>query len=159
MICWDRVDGQIIGTFTPRQIRWIRKHVGVLHATVNDVIFPVGAPMPAWPTGTGDGGFDVVRHTLADAAVVLGTLPATGGVVVLSGSHQIWAWIWTLSECRTYLAVRLGLVRRPAQTATPPRWGVDGRIERSLSTVTNWLESVVDDLIGIADLNYPTVDF
>lgn len=31
MICWDRHDGTIIGYFSPRQVRWLREHVGAVH--------------------------------------------------------------------------------------------------------------------------------
>lgn len=156
MICWDRVDGQIIGVFTPRQIRWLRKHVGALLATAHDAVFPVGAH--AWPAGTGEAGLDVLARMLGDAAVVLSTLPGTGGVVVLSRDSQIWAWIWTLSECRSHLAFRLGLTGQTAQATTPPRSGGDRRIDRTFSTVADWLTNVVGDLISVAELAYPTVD-
>ncbi|HEV8556641.1 MAG TPA: hypothetical protein VGR06_09635 [Actinophytocola sp.] len=149
MICWDRMDGRIVGIFTPRQIRWIRRHVGVLHAAAQDVVPLLG--VPAWLAAMAEVGFDAVRRTRADTAVVLDTLPETGGVVVLPERHQAWAWIWTLSECQIHLAFRVGPARRPAQISTASGSGT----EWSLSMVTTWLESVVDDLICVADLNYP----
>ncbi|MBO0879102.1 MAG: hypothetical protein J2P17_01715 [Mycobacterium sp.] len=34
MTCWDRHHDQIIGYFSPRQVRWLREHVGDMYAAL-----------------------------------------------------------------------------------------------------------------------------
>lgn len=136
MICWDRHDERIIGTFTPRQIRWIREHVSAL---------------PSRPVATHERSSELLRRTFADTIAVLETLPTTGGVVILPSARHVWAWIWSLTECAMHLAARLGLAWAPA---TPPEVEGRDRNEVLLAKVTSWLTGVIDSLIRIAELNY-----
>jgi hypothetical protein len=184
VICWDRQADSIIGYFSPRQIRWFRQHVGAFRESVLsqrkwralerhliEVLDIEGANqqhrqyvsaggslpagVPAWASGGLQmGGHDIEWHMLVDAELVLGSLPATGGVVVLPDQRYVWAWIWALYECAMHLSFRLGLTWEPPHTGT---YSTADRAHRSFSKVMAWLMMVVDTLIDVADLRYPVI--
>jgi hypothetical protein len=175
VICWDRRAGQVIGYFTPRQIRWIRDHVSIFRDAVvihgdwcalerhladaqhiteiaqcdrhQMPYMASSSGVPAWSVG---GHHDVetrlFRHILTDTDIVLGSLPIAGGVVVLDDARAVWAWIWSLYQCGMHLAFRLGLPWLP-----PTEMCVTGeRAERSFFKVRAWLMTVIDTLIDVA---------
>lgn len=181
VICWDRQGDQIIGHFTARQIRWLRDHVSTFRDAVcmhrdwcalerhlAGAIYiaeitgeyhqdaPAGISLstdvPAWSVVGPRMSSAFAEHMLADADLVLGSLPATGGVVVLPDVRAVWAWIWSLYQCGMHLAFRLGLTWVPPHTETST---AAGRAERSFFNVRTWLMTVIDTLIDVADLPYP----
>ncbi|MFE3784000.1 hypothetical protein ACFXPA_38165 [Amycolatopsis sp. NPDC059090] len=89
-----------------------------------------------------------------DVDLALAVLPDTGGVVVLADARHAWAWIWSLADLGTHLAFRLGLPRRP-QSSTEVR-ADGGRAQRSLLRTVTWLSGVLNDLIDVAELPFPT---
>jgi len=183
VICWDRQANQIIGNFTPRQIRWFRDHVSVFRDAVlldrdwraleRDLVEALdiaeiikeyhqqvpasissSTDVPAWSVVGSKMSPAFAEHMLADADLVLGSLPATGGVVVLPDVRHVWAWIWSLYDCGMHLAFRLGLPWVPPHTKTST---AANRAERSFPKVMAWLMAVIDTLVDVADLPYPAI--
>jgi hypothetical protein len=118
VICWDRQASQIIGHFSPRKIRWFRDHVGAFRDAVSldrdwrdlahylvetlditeitqeyDQHLPATIPqskdVPAWSVVRPKISRIFSEHMLADADLVLGSLLATGGVVVLPDARHV----------------------------------------------------------------------
>ena len=185
VMCWDRQADQIIGYFTPRQIRWLRDHVSTFRDAVDlhrgwaalerrladtaltaEIIQDdrhhgsVGAPLspevPAWSIAGHQTEPVVFGHMLAYADLVVDSLPTTGGVVVLPDARAVWAWIWSLYQCGMHLAFRLGLTWAPTYTQIHTHTTTD-RAERSFLKVRAWLMTVIGTLIDVADLPYPTL--
>ena len=183
LICWDRQADQTIGHFTPRQIRWFRDHVGAFRDAVSldrdwrdlerhlveahDVVeisqeyhqhvaarISLSTDVPAWSEAGPTMSPTFPEHMLADADLVLGSLPATGGVVVLPDARHVWAWIWSLYQSGMHLAFRLGLPWAPPHTKTS---NTADRAQRSFPKVLAWLMTVIDTLIDVADLPYPAI--
>jgi hypothetical protein len=183
VICWDRQASQIIGHFSPRQIRWFRDHVGAFRDAVSldrdwrdlehylietiDIMeitqeydqhlpatIPQSKDVPAWSVVRPKISRIFSEHMLADADLVLGSLPATGGVVVLPDARHVWAWIWALYECGMHLAFRLGLPWVPPHTEIS---SAADRAARSFPKVMAWLMTVIDTLVDVADLPYPAI--
>lgn len=180
MICWDRHNNTIIGYFSPRQVQWLRNHVGAvrdelqvdvalrevrrfLDAAVRMPLFvsdDLRPPPQEWfPAAAGclEGlenlGPEFAHRRLADVALVLDSLPDKGGVVVLPGPRHAQAWVWSLGECGIHLARRLGLERQiPNWSAAAERDA--SRAELTLSGVLAWLSRIIDGLIEMTDLSY-----
>ena len=177
MFYWNRRGGRLVGNFTPRQVQWIRDHVTALRDTLEeyrplrevDHHFAPGsyatklfrgyhvqpAENDAPPTSKTDMTPGLEQRALTDAGLVLSTLPATGSVVELPSTRYAWAWIWSLSDCRIHLGSRLGLdwwERLHSDTEDE----VIGVIQ-SYSKVSVWLSQVIENLIDMAELTYPTV--
>jgi hypothetical protein len=74
MICWDRSESQVIGNFSPRQVRWIRDHVGnlrhALQVTKEQAESEVGRhfsdPLAQMKTVPGHGRQDITGGGLPD---------------------------------------------------------------------------------------------
>lgn len=183
MICWDRQANQIIGHFTPRQIHWLRGHIGVFRDAVSldlqwralerhctgaihvaeitqqdQPYVPASTSLPtdvpAWSVVGPKQSPALAQRRLADADLVLGSLPATGGVVVLPDPRHVWAWIWSLYECGMHLAFRLGL---PWVAPNTKASTTADRAQRSFPKAMTWLMTVIDTLVDVGDLPYPTI--
>jgi hypothetical protein len=183
MICWDRKDDLVIGHFTPHEIGWLRRHLdrfsdvlrighillatdgtGVAaehacrvveahrYATVIAARGPHDEPSAEDATGRE---LTHLLETYQAVESVLETLPAEGGVVLLTDSRFVLAWIWALYDYGMSLACRLDLPWRPLADRTPE--GASEQ-ERSFEHTVRWLLAVVDGLINTADLPTPALN-
>lgn len=156
MICWDSHDDTIIGYFSPRQIQWLRKQVSTLRNELQ--IEVAGWEYQCYPDammGTilvADDGLRLIRRRVNDAALLLHTLPDSGGLVILPNQRCVYAWVWSLAECRINLARRLGLEQQLPQLVNNGARSDADRARRTLSGVITWLNRVVDSLVDVASL-------
>lgn len=168
MICWDRQGERIIGTFTPRQLRWIREHLGSFRVFLERAIDGRDTGLRAGGgylqavdiaqrrlngnAPVNSDGFPAahfLRKVVQDIDTVVDALPPSGGVVVLPDTRHAWAWVWSLYECGMEMAFRLKLEWGPLddmkETAT-------GRHGRSFCSLMTWLIQVIEGLIEVVDL-------
>lgn len=142
MICWDRCGDVVIGVLTPRQIRWLRKHLNdyqcrISRALEGDLDDPV---VSAVIESRKDGGWIDIGPCLLEASAkvsaVLESLPDRGGAVELRDDEVRWSWVWTLHELQMALSVRLGEKRR----------------SDSAMKLMAWLGQTVDTVVGLSEL-------
>ncbi|MFD9958662.1 hypothetical protein [Amycolatopsis sp. NPDC058986] len=104
----------IVGVLTPRQIRWLRKHLNDYHRRVaraleDDVYDPVvSAILEARRAGDQREVRACLVDTLLAVTASLESLPSQGGVVEPEDDEARWRWVWALHELRMALTVRLG---------------------------------------------------
>jgi hypothetical protein len=176
MICWDRTDDLVIGTFLPVQVRWLRRQLSGFRDLIDwrmrqyrcgDLLHAfVGMPLPVAPPEE-----PMLRTLLAryvpeqepepvrlwrepdvlgrirdGIEVVLGTLPETGGVVVLDALGKARDWACVLVDLRVAYAVKTGVVDA---LDVPPPAETPEHLETPYFHV-GWLREVVDGLTEIA---------
>ncbi|MET0235566.1 MAG: DUF2017 family protein [Kibdelosporangium sp.] len=145
-VCWDRVDGDLIGVFSPHAVSWLRRQMTgyrellewryTNYATDDPTASAIGVPLAAGPAEYPPlvaalreiipeeepepvrlwWEPDVVRWLYAGTEVVLATLPESGGVVVLRERHEIEAWQSAVPNMRVVFAVASGVWPVPAGT-------------------------------------------
>ena len=137
MISWDRCGNSIIVVFTPRQIRWLRKHLTdyrrrvdrALEGNVDDpAIFQIylngqaanPAPLEAQ-----------LQRTRSAITTTLAALPKDGGVLEIHEDHRL-TWVWSLHELQSALTARL--------EATTAR-------TEATKALTDWLSTIVDTVL------------
>lgn len=178
MICWDRTDELVIGTFLPVQVRWLRRQLSgfrdlvdwrmrqyrcldLLHAFVG-MPLPVAAPEEPMLRVLLGRYFpedepepvrlwrepDVLGGLRDGIDTVLATLPELGGVVVLDTVAKARSWVGTLVDLRVAYAVKAGVA--DALDGPPPRQPPE-HLETAYFHV-GWLRQVVDGLAEIAGL-------
>ncbi|WP_133794433.1 DUF2017 family protein [Actinokineospora alba] len=146
MIGWDRCGDTIIGILSPRQIRWLRKHLtdyrhrvdrGLSGCYDDPVLMAVFA-------NNAEGNLDLRLHRARQSiTVLLDALPARGGVIEVYGDMSRMTWVWTLQDLRVAVAARLaGLSNTSASTA-----GVDAQAK-----LQTWLSGIVESLVNAGEM-------
>lgn len=178
MICWDRTEDLVIGTFLPVQVRWLRRQLSGFRDLIDwrcrqyrcgDLLHAfVGMPLPVAPPEepmlrTLLGRYvpeyepepvrlwwepDVLGRIREGIEIVLATLPEQGGVVLLDEPGKVRAWAGVLVDLRVAYAVRTGVL--DALDAAPPT-NPPEHLEMPYFHV-GWLRHVVDGLARIAGL-------
>lgn len=143
MISWDRCGDRVIGVFTPRQIRWLRKHLIDYRNRVDRALsgHSDDAVISAVFANVTDSMDSRLQQARGSIAALLDALPARGGVVEICGDLARLRSIWTLHELRIALAVRLGL------TTMSLTADASSDCASSSGKLMNWLSGVTDNLV------------
>lgn len=148
LISWDRQGDNTIVIFSPRQIRWLRKHLtDYLHRV--DRALGGRFDDPVISSLFGDDClrerdlFSRFSRTQAAITTLLNDLPDRGGAIVIRDGQHRMTWTWTVHELRIALAARLGLPSLDvARQSDQP--SAQNRLMQWLSTVADTLATAGD---------------
>lgn len=157
MISWDRCGDSIIGIFSPRQIRWLRKHLTDYRDRVDrrlagchdDVVLATVF------TNAADNFEFRLQRARQSITVLLDNLPAHGGVIKICGDPNRMTWVWTLQELRIAVSARLA--------GSSSNSSISVADTDAPAKLQSWLSGIIETLIKTGDLqlapNGPNNDF
>ena len=157
MICWDRLESDVVhGYFDISEVARLRRHATGLRTLLTADTFDnaMNDDPPPRTRATSRDGLVVAEpsrwtndHTddtiqqrrpitsqvlLHKVGVMLGTLPAQGGIVELPSFDHVFAWLWVLTDLQT-LVIEFG--------------GLEPERSRNIAV---WLEEVANALYEVA---------
>ncbi|MET8759548.1 hypothetical protein [Lentzea sp. NPDC004782] len=146
MISWDRCGDSFIGVFSPRQIRWLRKHLADYRNRINSGLSGFnGDPVLAavFANCTEDDLRLRLRRARRSVTILLDALPARGGVVEVCGDMNRMTWVWTLQELRVAVAARLAGLSDTSESTVC----VDASVK-----LQTWLSCIVESFMNAGNL-------
>jgi hypothetical protein len=146
MISWDCCGDKFIGIFSPRQIRWLRKHLTDYRHRINSGLsgFYGDPVLAAVFENSAEGDLHLrLQRARQSVTMLLDDLPARGGVVEIRGNMSRMAWVWTMQELRVAVAARLAGLQNTSESTG----GIDAPAK-----LQAWLSGIVECIMNAGDL-------